>query len=400
MLALGPNGSGKSTLLRALAGSLSEYERGTMHGRLLRDGSPPVARDVALLPQDSADALTGNSVLSEITVRLSASGVPAARVEAASRSVLLGLGLGDRGHQDASKLSEGERRRLMLEACLVTRPSLLLLDEPLDHVDARWQRLMRGRIEEAAASSLVVVATHRPELYEDLGVQRVRVGQPTARTRPVRPPEVRALGTPRVSWSSSTVERGGRVLFRSGPVDLGPGLHVVTGPNGCGKTTWLRALFGFHPLARGSARVGAAHASDGPEAVARHAVLLFENPSGMFFRPTAHEEVAFGLQDESGVAPAIAFAGLDGLAAESPFRLSGGQRERLALAIVASRSRPVVLLDEPTHGLDDDGLERLLLLVEAWRESRCLLVATHDQRIVRQADTRLRIDHGVLEVVR
>ncbi|RMD82169.1 MAG: ABC transporter ATP-binding protein [Candidatus Dadabacteria bacterium] len=140
---------------------------------------------------------------------------------------------------------------------------------------------------------------------------------------------------------------------------------VLLGANGCGKTTLLRLLDGLLFPARGR------YLYDGIEVTPktlgrrtfarrfrREVVLLFQQPEAMLFNPTVYDEIAFGLRQlgaddvDGRVRHWAARLGLDGRLDEAPFRLSGGEKQRLCLAALLALEPRVLLLDEPTANLD------------------------------------------------
>ncbi len=165
---LGPNGAGKSTLFAILAGLLEPAS-----GRLLVDGVPATtgarslrARMGVVFQSPSLDAkltVEENLVLGGQLFAMSRS---AARARA--RELLDAAGLGDRARDPAGKLSGGMRRRLELARALVPRPSILLMDEPTNGLDAAafrqaWDAVHRLRREEGLT---VLLTTHRPDEAE------------------------------------------------------------------------------------------------------------------------------------------------------------------------------------------------------------------------------------------
>lgn len=137
---LGPNGAGKSVLLRTLCGLVAPVA-----GAIDWGGGPPPQGGVAMVFQHPM--LLRASVLTNVAVALKPRGVPRAQREAAARAVLARVGLGARSADGARHLSGGERQRLALARAWITRPRLLLLDEPTASLDpsasAEVERIIR-----------------------------------------------------------------------------------------------------------------------------------------------------------------------------------------------------------------------------------------------------------------
>lgn len=141
---------------------------------------------------------------------------------------------------------------------------------------------------------------------------------------------------------------------------------VILGANGCGKSTLLKLMNGLvFPQAgsvgyRGQPVEKSALAGRGEFArrFRRECALLFQHPEAMLFNPTVRDEIAYGprqlaLDDiDARVARWAAALGLDGLLDQSPFLLSGGQKQKLALACLLAVEPQLLLLDEPSASLD------------------------------------------------
>jgi cobalt/nickel transport system ATP-binding protein len=172
-----------------------------------------------------------------------------------------------------------------------------------------------------------------------------------------------------------TVSQGGRTVLDDVTFDVRPGERVVIlGVNGCGKTTLLRHLDG---LVFGAASGGVGYDGERLSPVLlddpafrrrfrREVALLFQNVDAMLFNPTVRDEIAFGprqlgLPDAEGRAARWAETfDVAGLLERAPFELSGGEKKRVALAACLAVEPRVLLLDEPTAGLDPASVGRLV----------------------------------------
>ncbi len=164
---LGPNGAGKSTLLHSLAGLLPPAA-----GAILLDGAPidnlaprARARRLGLMAQDDGDAFPASVLETLLTGRypwLGPWGWEGEADRAAARTALAAVDLGGFEHRDVRTLSGGERRRVALATLLVQNPALMLLDEPLNHVDLAHQQRILALLRERAASGnhAVVMVLH------------------------------------------------------------------------------------------------------------------------------------------------------------------------------------------------------------------------------------------------
>jgi energy-coupling factor transport system ATP-binding protein len=159
----------------------------------------------------------------------------------------------------------------------------------------------------------------------------------------------------------------------------------VVGPNGGGKSTLLRLLNGLLRADSGDVRVRGFDPATEPYLVRRRVGMLFQNPENGLVAPFVEDDVAFGLENlgvERGemrerVQEAVRAVGLEGYERREPHTLSGGEKQRVALAGLLALDPEVLLLDEPTSMLDAEGRREILDQLERLRGSRTVLHVTH-----------------------
>ena len=174
---------------------------------------------------------------------------------------------------------------------------------------------------------------------------------------------------------------------------------ALMGENGAGKTTLLKHLNGLLKPTSGRVLVDGVDTRKATVAqLARIVGLVFQNAEDMFFSSSVWEEVAFALRNfgyservvERRVDWALKFMELEKYSDASPFLLSGGEKKRLALAIVLAWSPKVIALDEPTTGQDQLQKEKLLQMIKLLREQgRTIIVSTHDVEFAAQLKPRV-----------
>jgi tungstate transport system ATP-binding protein len=168
--------------------------------------------------------------------------------------------------------------------------------------------------------------------------------------------------------------------------------YVLTGRNGSGKTTLLRMLAGLEAPDAGEIRVRGT------------AVYVHQHP--YLFRTSLRHNMEYGLrcrgvpaeERRRRAAEAIAWAGLSALQATPPAKLSGGEKQRAALARARALGPDLLLLDEPTSNLDRQGREQTLALLAQLRdERRTVIVACHDEELIAlEGMARLRLEDGTI----
>jgi energy-coupling factor transport system ATP-binding protein len=393
VLVLGLSGSGKSTLLRALAGLVPHFHGGRFGGRVDVLGSDTrrarpaeLAGRVATLFQDPEDQIVMARVEHEVAFGLENLGVPPGRIEGRVEEALASVGALELAGRATYELSSGELQRVCLAAALALRPQLLLLDEPTSQLDPEGAEAV---IELASAQRLaVVVSEHRSERLLE-AVDRV-VFMDAGRILFDGAPDVARswLGRERPAWVEQAVappalEPGGvvaaledvsfaygeRAVVARADLELQRGEVVaLRGPNGSGKTTLAKLAAGLlEPAAGRVLRRG-------------RAAYLSQDPGRYLTRDRVDEEVALGVDGDLHRARRwlgeLDLAGLDG---RHPRDLSSGQRERVALASVLAVEPELLILDEPTRGIDPERKEQLVELLRTGAAERATLVVTHDE---------------------
>jgi energy-coupling factor transporter ATP-binding protein EcfA2 len=390
---LGPSGSGKSTLLRAFAGLVPHFHGGRFEGRVevagrdTRTSRPAaLAGVVATLFQDPEEQVVLTNVTREVAFGLENIGVDPFEIVPRALGALSDVGAGSLAGRNTHELSGGELQRVCLASALALEPQLLLLDEPTSQLDEDGADELLALA--AASGAAVVLSEQRPEralavstrvVFLDEG--RVELDAPVADAREWlghhRPAWVEAPDWRSPSPAGEDVCRLDRVSYAYGPermavqdVDLAVRrgeIVVLRGPNGSGKTTVAKLAAGLLDPARG--RVGRTG----------RAALLLQDPGRYVVRDRAVAEVGLGVGgDRRRATAALAAVGLSGHASRHPRDLSSGERERLALAAVLVTRPDLLVLDEPTRGVDPQRKRELAKLLLDEAPSRGTLVVTHD----------------------
>ena len=178
----------------------------------------------------------------------------------------------------------------------------------------------------------------------------------------------------------------------------------IVGPNGGGKSTLVRLLNGLLVAEEGRVRVAGLDPDSDPFGVRKKLGMLFQNPENGLVAPFVEDDVAFGLENlgvervemRARVAEAIRAVGLAGYERREPHTLSGGEKQRVALAGILAVGPEILVLDEPTAMLDGKGREEVLERVHALRGTRTILHVTHHLEELLDADRILVLNAGRL----
>ncbi|MDE2219809.1 MAG: ATP-binding cassette domain-containing protein [Gammaproteobacteria bacterium] len=420
---LGDNGAGKTQLLKLIAGDVwpqpRPHARRAYEWRGARNDEPQgIKEEIAYLGaerQDRFEHYRWDYRAAEIVgAGLARSDVPLRALTARERQQVTRLlqrmridSLATRRFLD---LSQGERRLVLLVRALASKPALLLLDEPLNGLDAVNRQRVLAVLARVAGSGLPwIYATHRPEeapasathraLLQDgrLRVGRWRRGaaQPAVNLRSAGPGPGRAGAPPGLllELRRATVWRGGVAVLRSISMRVHAGeCWVVHGANGSGKSTLLATLHGDHGVASTGSIVRPGHRPGQPlHELQRRTGRVSPDLQAMLPRAqSAQHCVVAALRgairldgaprepERRAAAAALRQAGALPLARRAYGVLSYGQARRVLFARALAARPDILLLDEPYAGLDAPTRTRMIALVaRLCAMRRTILIATH-----------------------
>jgi energy-coupling factor transport system ATP-binding protein len=454
VLVIGPTGSGKSSLLRLINGLAPHHTGGTLagdvqvDGRSIRDSRPrDLATVVGVVGQDPMEGFVSDIVEEEIAFGMEAQGLAPEVMRKRVEEILDLLALAPLRRRVLSTLSGGEQQRVAIAAALVTNPRVLILDEPTSALDPnaadevlstvhrlvhdlgitvvmaehRLERVIHfvdrvvhvlgdGTIKSGTAPEMMADSPLTPPVIElarlagwsplPLTVRDARrMAEPLRRqlaaAAPVREART-AERPPLVSTSRLTVRFGSHTALRSIDASVRPGeIVAVMGRNGAGKSTLLTSMVGLRQPSSGQVRLGGHEPSALEGSALIHlAGLVPQEAADLLYSESVATECALSDRDAGAVSGSTR-ALVDLLAPEieddqHPRDLSEGQRLALALAIVLAASPPLVLLDEPTRGLDYQAKARLATALRRLaHEGHGIVFATHDVELVAEVATRV-----------
>ena len=414
VLVRGSGGSGKSSLCRALTGLIPQHYAGEFCGEVLIDGLNALTHEpgqlfgrLAAVFANPAQQFFCGTVEDEIAYGLESLGADptaiTAHIATVARRVQITALLSRHPHD----LSGGEQQLVLLAVMLAIDAPLLILDEPFAHLDNDAAARLDTELAAAAAQGkAVLVCEHRIDrvvpradrvitMHQGRVVQDAPADQSCAYSNEISDCETEAR-----SMSSYAAEGKDCVVCLNRlciSVDGRPVIHnlslqlqrgdslAILGPNGVGKTTLVSHLIGIIRAESGNSWVcGHDPQRAGVAVMARDVGFSFQNPDAQLSAITVREEIEIGPRalkclDRDWINELIALLGLRELEYSMPFRLSGGQRRRVATAAAAAAQPKLLILDEPTAGLDPDSCQRVVRLIRRMRaKGTTVIVVTHD----------------------
>ena len=431
----GPSGGGKTTLLRQLKPALAP--RGRRLGRVLFDGQDLEALDlrrqsaeIGFVSQDPDSQLVTDKVWHELAFGLECLGLEQSAIRRRVAETASFFGMEAWFHREVSSLSGGQKQLLNLAAAMVLQPRVLLLDEPtsqLDPIAAGEFLAAVERVRREIGTTVLLTEHHLDQvlpLSDQLlvldGGRLVCQGPPQQAADLLRKSDhamFRAMPVPVRVWAAvpndcpcplsvregrdwladyavthplrplppvperpagETAARLRDVWFRYGKqeADVLRGLDLevrrgeltaLVGGNGAGKTTALSLLCGRNRPQRGRVEV---HGTVG---------ALPQDPKTLLAGKTVREELEEVCADVARRDAMAALCGLETLLERHPYDLSGGEQQRTALAKVLLGEPDILLLDEPTKGLDPACKRRLADILERLRrQGTAIVMVSHD----------------------
>lgn len=362
VLVTGSSGSGKTTLMYTITGVLKHLLNGWVDGEVRINGVDVLSAEgferipslLKMLMQDPERQLIFPTPLDELMISYEILGFSPEEAYVHSINLLSEIGLRGRESTHVEDLSTGLRKKLAILMLKIGDPSLLLLDEPSANLDPDGIRTIREMIIEwKKAGKGILVTDHKAHYYMDIvdeiyvlrpnGLEKLDFKEETVVNIPECKDEnfsasdvlVEFVGS--IGYDRSHIVENIEIKARRGE------LIVVVGPNGSGKTTLLKTLAGSLKPVNGE--------------VKRYTGRIFyapQNPDMVFIHRSVREELKSTARKSGLLISDLVerYPWYNEVKELSPFLLSHGQRRLLELLIAFSYGKDLVLLDEPTTGLD------------------------------------------------
>ncbi len=453
VLVIGPTGCGKSSLLRLINGLVPHHTGGILAGDISVDGISTqlvkpggLAHLIGIVGQNPLNGFVSDTVEEELAFAMEALNITPDVMRKRVEEVLDLLSLSQLRARSISTLSGGEQQRVAIGSALVMHPKILVLDEPtsaLDPIAAEEVLSILHRLVHDL-SLTVVIAEHKLErviqfadrIIHINGAGQTIVGSPQEilKTSQIAPPIVhlaRALGLKDVALSVREMRRMtqdfrnqdfltpdsekiefGSTLISVKDLEISYGQKIallptnmtiregeivaIMGRNGAGKSSLLRAIAGVISPSKGGVDLLGSNPLTLKGRERRSQIgFIPQEPSDLLYGQSVAQECKQGDKDneiDSGKTFELLNQLVPGISLHThPRDLSEGQRLGLALSIVLSANPKVLILDEPTRGLDYQAkgalIKTLINFAQLYR--RGVIIATHDVELVAELATRV-----------
>jgi energy-coupling factor transport system ATP-binding protein len=406
ILLFGDSGSGKSTLLAVMAALAPEYVGGQLTGiRELR-----YARKGVVLQNPEAQIITP-TVEEEIAFPLENQGMEPALIRQKVGAQLVGFQLEALKARLPLSLSGGECQRISLAAAMVQEPEIIFLDEPTSYLDEDRARQFFLDLEKLPPETAVMLVEHRFELAAPFCGKWYRLAEETLK-RQDRPPSIwvnesdpRAViagsgepeGLLRVQGLYHRYPEVRDPILRDVSFSLGRGqILAIQGPSGSGKTTILKKIITLLESEKGTIFLWGKDIKSMKEAdYYRRLAYIPQNPEHLFVADTVREELKSA--GPTGLDLAERFHLVRRYSA-NPWKLSEGEKRRLTLCVALALERDLIVMDEPTYGLDQEARKELAAIIPQLLDAgKSLLIVSHDSPFLRNIPCRiLRLSQGRL----
>ena len=415
----GTTGAGKTTLCLAAAGILNHEYEGEGSGSVEIFGKDvssytdmgDIGRMVGVVFDDADAQLIFTTVEEEVLSGLENRGIEAEEVVRRLEEIMKLTNIEHLRYRSPHTLSGGQKQRVALASTLASGTDCLILDEATAELDT----VATGQIISVLTTlknegKTILLVEQKPKALSAIADRVVFIdnGKLVSEVSPSQffeKKEEEIAGTP-VSFSYKLNKNQGEPVvsirnlihdygdFRALDgitVDFYPGEFIaIIGENGSGKTTLSKHLNGLLKPTSGSVTVaGTDSLKSGVIELSRHVGLVFQNPDTMLFEDTVGREIEFGLRnigmDYSGdyIDQILEEVGLSDRKEVFPRSMSRGERQRLAISCVVAMKPEVIILDEPTTGLDPVESARIMNILKALSDvGHTVIMVSHDMEIV------------------
>ena len=420
----GESGCGKTTFTRLINGLAPNYYPGTVTGELLLDGENVIGKSVAELGRTVGSVFQNPrsqffNVDTDSELAFAAENIAMDPKEIIRRmdEITEELDLKELRQRSIFELSGGEKQRIACGSVAVMYPKVIVLDEPSSNLDIESIDKLKSVLKKwKKQGKTVIIAEHRLFFLKDLA-DRLVVMKDGSITNVYTRAEMNELSGALKEMGIRPLEEPGLVIKRSkeGISDyiriehfkysydrktialsidkmLLPGHQVVAivGQNGAGKSTFLKCLCGIYKTKKDKILLNNNRWKR--KVRSKDCYMVFQDVNHQLFTESVLDELIIGMDDsltesekKEKALDILERFGLKDKAGDHPMALSGGQKQRVAIASSVAAGRDIILMDEPTSGMDELNMIRLSDELKRLKGmGKTIYVVTHDYEFINE----------------
>ena len=421
----GCSGCGKSTLLRCINHLIPEFYEGELAGVCLIDGNDisgqsigDVGKQVASVFQDPRSQFFTVNSSSEVAFGLENFGLSHDEIVDRVNTGFRKFGLEYLKDRAVFELSSGERQLVAILSAWALDTNIIVMDEPTANLDQRAIAKLSDMLSELKAEGkTIIVSEHRLYYLADLAdeywyidsgeivkcyksKEMLQLTEGELACMGLRMPELKNLSINHIDSLHDNDDKEHmltceNVAFRyrgaknntlkSASIELKAGEALaIAGPNGNGKTTLGKILCGIYKASYGKISFdGIALKS---KELQSKSIFIMQEAEFQFFTNSVWNELKYGKNInpslEAEMEKMLRLSGLWELRNRHPFTLSGGQMQKLVLLLAYFSNKNIIVLDEPTAGLDGRSLNTCITIINEMKKDKIVLIITHDIELI------------------
>lgn len=433
----GKSGMGKSTILRAISGLVPLFYEGSMTGKVKVDGVDPVnfnsqdrAKSFGVVSQDPRSQFFMNIVQDEICFAAENIGMSAKEILKKLIDVSKLLNIENLLSRNLDGLSSGEKQKVAIASALLLKPKVLILDEPISNIDKRGvDNLIEVLKLIKSLGIAIIISEHRLIQFKDVADKFLhiyegkitevwykkdfdKISNEKLIGLGLRPKSIKKTSTLKDNKQKSIVLDISHVSYKyektyTGISDIDLKVYEgevisLMGDNGSGKTTLCKVISGL--LKEQSGKLLYRNTSIKRKRRNKICYFVMQDADYQLYSDSIESEILLGKkissQANKKLNTSLDMFNLQGIKNRHPASLSGGEKQRVILAAAYCSDAEIYILDEPTSGIDGDGLNAIIQWVNTLSHmGKTVIIITHDEllstaisdRIIYLADGRINV---------
>lgn len=426
----GSSGCGKSTLLRCMNHLVPGFYEGKLNGFCQMEGEPinektigEVGEIAASVFQDPRSQFFTVNSSTEVAFGLENFGMTQEEIEKRVNQAFTLFGLEKLKDRSVFQLSSGERQLIAILSAWAMDARIFLLDEPTANLDFNAVEKLKDLLSQLKEQGkTIIISEHRLYYMRDIADEYWRIengvieekidakmmkqySEAQLRELGLRVVELKQI-VPVVEKKKVHVDymhklevkdlgfaygRNGREILKDVSLKAQTGEVIgLIGNNGCGKTTFGKCITGL--LKKSSGEILLNGVVLDKKLIVRKSMFVMQEAEFQFFTNSVMGELRYGRKPSKELDEQIELLlkefDMWKCRNKHPFSLSGGQMQKLTLMMAYLSEKPIVVLDEPTAGLDSHSLEVCIGLIEKMRRNKIVLIITHDMELIAKVCSR------------